>query len=235
MWDTLSHPRDVAPYGPLVGGRALTIAYSHADWDHVWGTAGLPYERAVILGHRSCLARFDEDVPATLREMKVAEPGLWDGVELIAPNEVFDDEMSVELGSMTVVVQHLPGHTRDCCVAFVPERGLLLMGDAAETPFPVVPPDAPIEPWIAGLRRWERDARVRVVVPAHGEVGGPEILGDDIRYLETLRDGRSVAVPDDLTPFYRATHVSNLRMVANRRDSLRLDLARQSDPPLGTE
>ena len=39
VWDTLSHPRDVAGFRPLFGDRALTIAYSHADWDHVWELA----------------------------------------------------------------------------------------------------------------------------------------------------------------------------------------------------
>jgi glyoxylase-like metal-dependent hydrolase (beta-lactamase superfamily II) len=214
VWDTLSRPRDMAGYLPVIGNRDLTIAYSHADWDHIWGTAGLPYQQAVILGHRSCLERFGQDVPETLREMRAAEPGSWDDVELIAPTQVFDDEVRIDLGSMTVTLHHLPGHTRDCCVAFVPERGLLLMGDTAETPFPVVPHDAPLEQWIAGLERWECDPRVRTVVPAHGATGGRAILRNNIRYLQGLRDGRPldpIDVAGPLTPFYRATHESNLR------------------------
>jgi glyoxylase-like metal-dependent hydrolase (beta-lactamase superfamily II) len=192
VWDTLSHPRDMAAWLPLVGDRSLTIAYSHADWDHVWGTAGLPHQQAVIIGHRLCLARFGEDVPRTLDEMRAAEPGSWEAVELIPPNEVFDEEMVLNLGSVTVVLRHLPGHTRDCCVAFVPERGLL-------------------DRWIAGLERWERDPRVQTVVPAHGAIGGREILKENARYLRGLRDGHPVEVPRTLTDFYRTTHESNLR------------------------
>ena len=211
VWDTLSHPRDMAAWLPLVGDRSLTIAYSHADWDHVWGTAGLPHQQAVIIGHRLCLARFGEDVPRTLDEMRAAEPGSWEAVELIPPNEVFDEKMVLNLGGVTVVLRHLPGHTRDCCVAFVPERGLLLMGDTAETPFPVVPPDGPLDRWIAGLERWERDPRVQTVVPAHGAIGGREILKENTRYLRGLLDGHPVEVPRTLTDFYRTTHESNLR------------------------
>jgi len=211
VWDTLSHPRDMRGCLALAGDRPLVIAYSHADWDHIWGTGGLPHERSSIVAHRSCLARFGDDVPRTLHEMRAGEPGSWDDVLLVPPNQVFDEETTVELGGMTVTVQHLPGHTPDCCVAFVPERGLLLMGDAAETPFPVVPQDCPLDRWIAGLERWERDARARTVVPAHGAIGGGEILRDNLRYLRALRDGHPIDVPVTLNAFYRATHESNLR------------------------
>jgi glyoxylase-like metal-dependent hydrolase (beta-lactamase superfamily II) len=211
VWDTLSHPRDMNGYPPLIGDRGLVIAYSHADWDHIWGTAGLPHQGAVILGHRSSLARFGADVFVTLREKQVAEPAAWDDVRLVAPNRVFDGETSVELGSMTVTLHHLPGHTQDSCVAFVSERGLLLMGDAAETPFPVVPEGSPLAEWIAGLDRWAGDSRVQTVVPAHGAIGGREILRRNILYLQGLRDGHPVDITEPLSDFYRHTHESNLR------------------------
>ncbi|MGE5199349.1 MAG: MBL fold metallo-hydrolase [Rhodospirillaceae bacterium] len=211
VWDTLSRPRDMAGYAPLIGTRDLVIAYSHADWDHVWGTAGLPYQKAQIIGHRSCLARFSADVPETLRERQLAEPLAWDDVRLVAPTSVFDDDATLDLGSLTLTFHHLPGHTPDSIVAYVPQRGLLLAGDSVETPFPVVPAGSPLTLWIAGLERWARDADVRTVVPAHGAVGGREILEQNIRYLEGLRDGHPMEVPGPLTDFYRRTHLSNLR------------------------
>jgi glyoxylase-like metal-dependent hydrolase (beta-lactamase superfamily II) len=216
VWDTLSHPRDMRGYPPLIGGRELVIAYSHADWDHIWGTAGLPHRKAVIWGHRACLARFAADVPVTLRERQVAEPVAWDDVTLVSPNRVFENETSVDLGSMTVTLHHLPGHTRDSIVALVPEPGLLLVGDAAETPFPVVPEGSPLAAWIAGLQRWELDPRVRTVVPAHGAIGGREILRRNIVYLEGLRDGHPVEATEPLSDFYRHTHESNLRAACQR-------------------
>jgi glyoxylase-like metal-dependent hydrolase (beta-lactamase superfamily II) len=211
VWDTLSHPRDMAGSAPVIGNRDLAIAYSHADWDHVWGTAGLPHQKAVILGHRSCLARFATDVPETLRERQAAEPLVWDDVQLVAPNRVFAGETSLDLGALTLTFHHLPGHTPDSIVAHVPERGVLLAGDAAETPFPVVPEGCALPEWIAGLERWARDPDVRTVVPAHGAIAGREILEQNIRYLEGLRDGRPVDASGPLTPFYRKTHLSNLR------------------------
>ena len=211
VWDTLSHPRDMTVWLPLIGGRDLAVVYSHADWDHIWGTAGLPLERtALVMGHRACQARFAADVPGTLRERQLAEPGAWDEVQLVAPDTVFDAETTVDLGSMTLELHHLPGHTSDTIIGFVPERGLLLMGDTAETPFPVVPRDSPLAAWIDGLERWERDPRVRIVVPAHGPVGGIDILQRNIRYLRGLLHGAPLPATAPLTEFYRKTHEANM-------------------------
>jgi glyoxylase-like metal-dependent hydrolase (beta-lactamase superfamily II) len=211
VWDTLSHPRDMARWRPLIGNRDLVVVYSHADWDHIWGTAGLPLERAAtVLGHRACQARFTADVPRTLRERRLAEPGAWDEVVLIAPDTVFDVKTTVDLGSMTLELHHLPGHTPDTIVGFVPERGLLLVGDTAETPFPVVPPDSPLGAWVESLERWEGDPRVRTVVPAHGSIGGVEVLQRNIDYLWALLDGRPLPVTEPLTDFYRKTHEANI-------------------------
>jgi glyoxylase-like metal-dependent hydrolase (beta-lactamase superfamily II) len=217
VWDTLSHPRDMRPYLALIADVDLVVAYSHADWDHIWGTAGLPHDRTVIVGHRACLERFSADVPVTLDQMQTAEPGPWDDVRLVAPTQVFEDQMLVDLGSLSVQIHHLPGHTPDCCVGFVPGRGLLLAGDTAETPFPVVPEGCPLDEWIAGLERWAADSQVQIVVPAHGAVGGREILQDNIRYLQGLRDGRPIDIPGSLTDFYQRTHESNLRAAGIRR------------------
>jgi glyoxylase-like metal-dependent hydrolase (beta-lactamase superfamily II) len=215
VWDTLSHPRDMARWRPLIGGRDLVVVYSHADWDHIWGTAGLPLGRAaIVMGHRACQARFTADVPRTLRERQQAESGAWDEVVLIAPDTVFDLDTTVDLGSTTLELHHLPGHTPDTIVGFVPEQGLLLMGDTAETPFPVVPADSPLGAWVESLERWERDPRVRTVVPAHGPIGGIDILQKNIRYLQGLLDGRPLIVTESLTDFYRKTHQANMGWVA---------------------
>lgn len=211
VWDTLSHPRDMMCFRPLVEDGALVIVYSHADWDHVWGTAGLPYERALIVGHEASVARFANDVPRTLEAKRAAEPGVWDAVRLVAPTVVFARDHSLDLGSPTMTLHHLPGHTADAIVAFVPERGLLLMGDTAETPLPVVSSPAALPRWITELQEWEADVRVRTVVPSHGRIGGREILQQNIRYLQRLLEGLPFDVSEPLSPFYRATHEANLR------------------------
>jgi glyoxylase-like metal-dependent hydrolase (beta-lactamase superfamily II) len=211
VWDTLAHPRDMAAWLPLVGGRRLAIVYSHADWDHIWGTAGLPYDSARIVAHRVARERFDADVPRELAGRKASQPGVWDDVRLVPPTQTFDAQLTIDLGGLTLELHHLPGHTADCCVGFVPERGVLLAGDTVETPLPVIPPDSPLPAWIAELRRWSADARVRTVVPAHGPVGGRELIERNIAYLEGILSGKPIDPPGPLDPFYEKTHAANVR------------------------
>jgi len=211
VWDTLARPSDMRPLVPLIGDRDLIIVYSHADWDHIWGTAGLPYGGARIVGHQRCRERFGLDVPEVLARKQTAAPGGWDDVGLVAPTETFERELSLDLGGLTLVLHHLPGHTADCIVGFIPERGVLFAGDTVETPCPVVPRDSPLDEWVIELRRWAADARVRAVVPAHGPIGGREIVEENVAYLEGILSGQPIEPRGPLTPFYRTTHEQNLR------------------------
>ena len=130
---------------------------------------------------------------------------------LVPPTETFASEWSVNLGGMNFVLHHLPGHTPDCAVGFIPERGVLFAGDTVETPCPVVPKNSPLEEWVSQLRRWAADTRVQKVDPAHGPIGGREILEENVTYLEGILSSRPINPRGSFTPFYRATHEQNLR------------------------
>ena len=211
VWDTLARPRDMTPYHPLIGQRSLTIVYSHGDWDHIWGTAGLPYRRARIVAHADTRHRFDTDVPDVLAKRRSAEPGAWDDVVLVPPTESFHGHRTLELRGLTLELHHLPGHTADCIVGFIPERGVLLAGDTIETPCPVIPADSPLAAWVSELRRWAADDRVHTVIPAHGPVGTRDLVCRNLEYLEAILSGRPVDPRGPLTPFYRETHIQNVR------------------------
>ena len=210
VWDSLSHPRDMTPYLPLIQNREVIVVYSHADWDHIWGTAGLTYSPVTIISHEYCAQRFKTDVPEMLAKMQKAEPGKWDDVQLVPPNVMIDQRCMIDLGGLTLELHHLPGHTDDCLIALLPEQGIALMGDTIETPFPVVPVTSDLSAWIEQLNRWEQDTRLTKVVPCHGPMGGRELISQTIDYLERLRNGESFDLPAKLTPFYQHTHESNL-------------------------
>ncbi|MDZ7359794.1 MAG: MBL fold metallo-hydrolase [candidate division KSB1 bacterium] len=209
VWDSLSHPRDMQPLQALLAGKNWMLVYSHADWDHVWGTAGLPYHNQTIIAHRNCRARFSEDLPLELEDKRRSQPKLWNEVILIPPTVTFEHQLWLDLGSVTLHLCHLPGHTLDCIVGFVPEWGVLLAGDAVETPLPVINADSPIVEWIAGLQRWEQDGRLQHVIPSHGIIGGRELLWQNIDYLQNLRNGIPPQLPEKLDKFYRETHQKN--------------------------
>ena len=211
IWDTLSHPHDMEEYGPIIQDKKLTIIYSHADWDHIWGTAGLRWQDAQIIGHAHCLDRFSRDVPETLQQMQKDESEKWMGVELIPPNQTFQDRLTLSFGSISIELYALPGHTNDSIIAFLPGNGLLLMGDTVETPIPSIPSAEVLPDWIQALEKWENDSRVNIVIPSHGDIGGKKIIHSNIQYLKALQLGNQFDLPDDVSQFYRQTHEENLQ------------------------
>lgn len=209
VWDTLAHPSQMEAVAALAGRRPLTVVYSHADWDHAWGTCALAGVEAVV-AHARAAERFGSDVPEELHRRRTREPGVWDGVRLVPPTETFTRLHTLDLGGATLELHALPGHTPDCLVGFVPEWGVLLAGDTVETPLPVVNDAEAVSAWIAELDLWRADERVHVVVPSHGPVGGRELLSATLAYLRGLGSGKA---PEDLAAlpeFYLETHRRNL-------------------------
>ena len=217
IWDSLSHPNDMQPLLPLMSGRKIIVIYSHADWDHIWGTAAFPRDNLTVIGHRLCLQRFGEDVPVTLRERQQAEPGIWEAVQLIPPDLVFENDYCLDLGDFFLELHALPGHTADSIVGFASRHGVLLAGDTVECPLPCVPPDCPIDLWISGLERWLNEPRLQIVVPAHGRIGGKELIADTIGYLQSLLNGGTPSELSALPDFYRQTHLENIRNMTTAR------------------
>jgi glyoxylase-like metal-dependent hydrolase (beta-lactamase superfamily II) len=214
VWDTLAHPDQMGPVASLLGGRAVVVAYSHADWDHVYGTAGVPGVGEVV-AHETCAARFVREVPGELAARRRGEPGRWDDVELVPPTTTFDDTVELELGGLVVHLAHLPGHTGDSAVAWIPDWGVLLAGDAVETPLPVVNDGGAVAEWVELLRGWETHPELALVVPAHGSVGGIELLAGSADYLQRLLDGTAPPPPATAAAFYLRTHEENLRAVGS--------------------
>lgn len=216
LWDLLSHPDDLQPLLPLLEDNEFIVAYSHADWDHIWGAGGLPSQHPLIVGHASCLMRFSKDVPVTLQEKIAEEPLRWSGVKLVPPNITFINELSLDLGSLPITFYKLAGHTPDSIVAFLPNQGTLLMGDTVETPLPFISSEGPVTDWIDELKRWAQDSRIDIVIPSHGPIGGREIIRSNIDYLQNISKGADIKIPELLTDFYRETHQSNLHFMQKR-------------------
>lgn len=209
IWDTLTHPRDMATFAAACVRNRCFVVYSHADWDHVQGTSAL--DNPLVIGHRECHLRFQNEVQETLARMQAQSPGTWDAIALVPPVITFDRHLDVDLGEMTVSLHSLPGHSADSIVAFVPNLKLLLAGDTVELPCPSVPSGCNLDKWIRSLERWREHKGVRTIITSHGPCGGKELLDQTIRYLEGLRSGKPQDLPADATAFYQETHRNNLR------------------------
>ena len=210
VWDSLTHPADMADLSSQLGHKPFHIIYSHADWDHCWGTAGLTREPLDIIAHAECRRRFDDDVPATLSRMQLAEIGKWEAVRLVPPNLTFSTSLALDLGGITLELHHLPGHTLDCIVGWIPEWGILLGGDTIETPLPVVYSAPLIGNWLASLEMWAARDDLVQTIPSHGSYEGRDALEQTISYLRALTGDRNFELNTELDSFYSDTHQNNL-------------------------
>lgn len=209
VFDTLTHPRDMAGFADACGNQPCFVVYSHADWDHIQGTAALG--NALVIGHRECAPRFLGEARQTLAEFQAREPDKWAAVRLIPPDITFDRHLDLDLGGLAVSLHALPGHTPDSIVAFIPGMELLLAGDTVELPCPCVPAGCDLDNWIRGLVRWHEHDGVHTIIPSHGPSGGKEILDSAIDYLTRLRQGNPQPLPEDASPMYVKTHEDNLK------------------------
>jgi glyoxylase-like metal-dependent hydrolase (beta-lactamase superfamily II) len=219
IFDTLIYPQEINKFLPLCSDRELIVVYSHADWDHIWGTCGL--SPSYVLAHEECSKRFRnlEDVEKTLIDYRVKHDEELAQIKLVPPQRTFESNMTLDLGGITVELRHCPGHTKDSILAIAPERALLLGGDCIEAPLPLLNEGSDnLLRWIGVLSEMELDARITTCVPSHGEIGGREILTNNIRYLKSLLLTDS-ASPPGLDDFYSAGHKANRSKAASLRNS----------------
>ncbi|GEM_PF-466221 len=209
VWDTFSRPSDIAQLSPLFPQTQPVFAvYSHADWDHCWGTCGFPFDH--VVGHQHCLERFEQELPGTLREMNETSQNHWADVTLKPPDLTFADTMTLNLGGLTLELSHFRGHTIDSIVGFVPEVGLLLAGDTVEI-VPVIndPQDVPL--WVENLEdRIRRLSDQAAVLQGHGNLTDKSLLNSNLTYLRQLLAGIPPAL-ESTGPFYQETHLNNCR------------------------
>ena len=178
-------------------GRRLYLTTTHFHPEHAFGAQ-------VFAGHATYLvnrAQADdlESKGAGYLEMfrgfggSIAER--LEDVDISTPDEVYGDARDLDLGGRIVELRATGrGHTKGDQVIQVPDAGVLFTGDLAETGqfaiFPWFPPydvDVSGVGWLSVMDRLTTTAP-KIVVPGHGELGGPEILTSVGDYLRELRD-----------------------------------------------
>jgi len=210
--DTLARPEDMEPFLEVIerSGLPCTVVDTHADWDHAWGNCA--FARSAIVGHIDCYRRLrDREARETLARKRLERPEFYDRVRIVAPTATFETQMKIDAGGFEVELHHLPGHTSDSIVAFIPRHGLLVAGDCVEEPFPLLE-SGPLGGWIEGLRAWAGRG-VRTVIPAHGDVCGPDILRANADSLASLNSAPPCPVAGPA--FYVDAHRRNVAAAAS--------------------
>ena len=176
----------------LAGDRPLLLTITHFHPEHGFGASRLVDAARLIYNRRQAteLAESGEEFIELFRTFGPEVAAALEGVELVQPHETYDGSTELDLGGRTVTLREMGGaHTAGDQVVVVADAGVLFAGDLVENRFfPIVFGDVADGPiWIDTLERL-RGIDSAVVVPGHGEVGGPELIDAFRAYLVDVRD-----------------------------------------------
>jgi glyoxylase-like metal-dependent hydrolase (beta-lactamase superfamily II) len=209
----------------VAGDRRLILTITHFHPEHGFGAQAFR-GAARILYNRAQRDELQAKGAAYLGMFRSFGPGVaaaLEGTELVMPDETYDGAShALDLGGRKIELRTWGlAHTRGDQVVWLPAERILFTGDLAEERifpiFPWFPPDdADLDAtrWagiLAELESWNP----AIVVPGHGDVGGPEILAAvrgyivdlDQRVTAARRTGKEAdAIVAELAPKVRAEH-----------------------------
>ena len=209
----LPHARQMIElFSTVWSGPPKHVVLTHEDIDHVAGNQLFP--EAELIAHRTMPGRMKEAADpaesqklthgvhrlATRSVLRAAHPGVlalakqldenfdFDGIELVLPTVLFDDQHTVDLDGTAVNVIYLgPAHEVGDAVVHVPSEGVLFAGDLLfnqSTPMG----------WVGSYQQFS-DALDRIIaldpatiVPGHGPVCGVEAVKEEQAYFQHVFD-----------------------------------------------
>jgi len=160
-----------------LGVRRIRLALSHWHADHIAGNAA--FADCEIIANRLTA----DALEANRAELETGDPPIRPP---IMPNRLFEDTLSLNIGSVAVELRQVDIHSRDGTVLFVPETGLLLAGDTLEDPVTYVAEPDRLEHHLAELRRLAGWPIARIL-PSHGVLETIAAGGYDARFIEASR------------------------------------------------
>ncbi|MBN1237441.1 MAG: MBL fold metallo-hydrolase [Gammaproteobacteria bacterium] len=185
--------------GEIVLGEARKVADSdefyvaatHFHPEHDLGATAFPASARVV--RWSAQQAENEELGAqTIERFSGFSPivaELLEGAEHRAPDIVFEEQITLDLGGVQVRITGVgPNHTRGDTVFFVEDDRVLFTGDVVMSTFPSVSADyADLDLWLENLDAFEALDPV-AIVPAHGRMGGAELIRRYREYLTSVRE-----------------------------------------------
>lgn len=198
--DTLLYPEESLKIKRFVEDRLnTTVRYvinTHFHADHTTGTCFFP--EAQVISHRLCRELLDTRGREGLKRMQATSPE-FGTVELVLPNIVFDDEITLIVGNTTFVLWSSSGHSPDSIACLVQNENVLFAADTV-MPIPYFV-DGDFDDFIKSLQKL-RNRPFENIIQGHGEVvlRGEVIekIESDLAYLSKLERTVEKALSDNI-------------------------------------
>jgi len=194
--DTLLYPDETLQIKQFIESRLKKpvryVVNTHHHADHTTGTCY--FEGAQIIAHQLCYPLLDTRGRESLINAKDNSPEMSD-VELILPQVVVDDKLTLHVGDKTLHFEHMPGHSADSIVCWVEEDDVLFAADLV-MPIPVFI-DGNFDDFLVSLSRLASRSYENII-QGHGEIvlrgEVAQKIKSDIAYLNNLRDAVDAAL-----------------------------------------
>ena len=161
------------------------VINTHGHPDHVFGNAAFEAP-TVFVGHRNLPRALAIHGPFYIKAFRREMTSALDGVKIVPPTLMVDDEVTLDLGQRSLSVKAWPpSHTDNDLTVFDLTSGVLFAGDLLFVRHvPVL--DGSVLGWLKTLGDLARIPATKVV-PGHGKASEwPGALADERAYLQRL-------------------------------------------------
>lgn len=193
-------------------GRAqpeqVVLAFTHGDWDHVFGRWHWPRARTLAHDRFAAFLRTHErgirgEQQRLEREQNVRWPHPF---QPFRPDEAVSGQRFLKSGSWKLVLRDAPGHSDNMLTLHLPEQRLLIAADMLsdlEIPSLHAPP-SDYRRTLETLLPMAENGALETLVPGHGAIArGAEAVRArfraDLAYLDELERRVAAAVADGLS------------------------------------
>jgi glyoxylase-like metal-dependent hydrolase (beta-lactamase superfamily II) len=146
---------------------------------------------AIIIAHKDAAKEVETHGFSGLNSLKEILKAQAEGTKIIPFDEIFEDEMELDLGGLTAKLVHLgPAHSAGDISVIIPERNVIIAGDIAfhQRMLPVFPETNTAEWLDTWINEFTPLAQDMIIVPGHGDpTNFVEVDKYTRGYLEYLR------------------------------------------------
>lgn len=183
----IEHARD------LSNGRPIYLTHTHFHPEHGFGANAIAHEVTIAYSDTQWIELQEKGAVALrmFREMLPPLVPMLEGVEFVAPQLRYAGSLNLDLGGGTLVELHEFGgaHSRgDQAIVARGPSSVLFAGDLIEQGYfgMLADDESHVLPWIERLKGFER-LEPDIVVPGHGYIEGPGLIGEYREYFELAR------------------------------------------------
>lgn len=207
--DTLPYPEETVAIREFVEEElerpVRYVINTHYHADHSWGTCFFP--EALVIAHTLCRKFLQEYGVPSLKEVREQDT-IFDRTQIVLPHLALSSgAMSLKVGSKTVRLIELPGHSPDGIGVYIVDDEVLFSGDLWMS-IPHIVDGDPVVMRKSLLRL--RELILENVVQGHGEVilRGEVDRGIDerINYLDLIEEIVEESVEDEFPGEYLKEH-----------------------------